>query len=98
MDELLPDEQLPQYTETTITSKKALLKEFARIREQGWVFDNAEDSPGIYCIAAPVFNRNHEVIAAISISGVELQMPKECIPQYSQWVREACQALSAKLV
>lgn len=98
IDELLPEEVLPRYTETTITSKKALMKEFARIREQGWVFDNAEDSPGIYCIAAPVFNRNKDVIAAISISGVELQMPKNCIPQYSQWVREACQSLSEKLV
>ncbi|APR31329.1 MULTISPECIES: IclR family transcriptional regulator [Citrobacter] len=98
IDELLPNEELPQYTDTTITSKKALMKEFAKIREQGWVFDNAEDSPGIYCIAAPVFNRNKEVIAAISISGVELQMPKDCIPQYSQWVREACQSLSEKLV
>lgn len=98
IDELLPEEVLPKYTETTITSKKALLEEFSRIRKQGWVFDNAEDSPGIYCIAAPVFNRNNDVVAAISISGVELQMPKDRIPQYSAWVLEACQALSAKLV
>lgn len=97
IDELLPDEQLPRYTDTTITSKKALMNEFARIREKGWVFDNAEDSPGIYCIAAPVFNSKNEVIAAISVSGVELQMPKECISQYSRWVREACQSLSEKL-
>ncbi len=60
------------------------------IREQGWAFDNAEDSPGIYCIAAPVFNRSREVIAAVSISGVELQMPKDRIPRYSVLVREAC--------
>ncbi len=97
IDELLPDEQLPRYTDTTITSKKMLMEEFARIREKGWVFDNAEDSPGIYCIAAPVFNRNNDVIAAISVSGVELQMPQDCIQQYSLWVCEACRALSAKL-
>lgn len=57
IDTLLPDEILPRYTDTTIISKTDLMKEFARIREQGWDFDNAEDSPGIYCIAAPFFNR-----------------------------------------
>lgn len=98
IDQLLPEERLPSFTATTITSKTLLMQEFARIREQGWAFDNAEDSPGIYCIAAPVFNRSREVIAAVSISGVELQMPEDCIPRYSVLVREACQALSAKLV
>lgn len=98
IDTLLPDEILPRYTDTTITQKSLLMQEFANIREQGWAFDNAEDSPGIYCIAAPVFNRAKEVVAAVSISGVEVQLPKERIPDYSVLVREACRALSARLV
>lgn len=97
MDTLMPDETLPRYTETTITRKSDLMQEFARIRERGWAFDNAEDSPGIYCIAAPVFNSSQEVVAAISISGVEVQLPKERIPDYSILVQKACQELSAKL-
>lgn len=96
--QMLPDEALPRFTDTTITSKTALMAELARIRERGWAFDNAEDSPGIFCIAAPVFNRNHQVIAAISISGVDLQMPRERIPEFSQRVQEACLALGAKLI
>ncbi len=98
IDELLPNEKLERYTDTTITSKTILMQELAKIREQGWAYDNAEDSPGIFCIAAPVFNHKNEVIAAVSISGVDLQMPKDRIPLYSQLVREACQTLAAKLV
>ena len=97
IDTLLPDETLPRYTDTTITCKSELMQEFAHIREQGWAFDNAEDSPGIYCIAAPVFNRAQEAVAAISVSGVEVQLPKERIPYYSSLVLEACQELSVKL-
>ena len=96
--QMLPDEVLPRFTDTTITSKTALMAELARIRERGWAFDNAEDSPGIFCIAAPVFNRNHQVIAAISISGVDLQMPQARIPEFSLRVQEACLALGAKLI
>ncbi|MCO0535687.1 IclR family transcriptional regulator [Escherichia coli] len=97
IDTLLPEETLPRFTQTTITRKSDLIQEFARIRERGWAFDNAEDSPGIYCIAAPVFNQTREVIAAISISGVEIQIPKEKIEYYSTLVLDACQELSAKL-
>lgn len=98
IDQLLPDETLPCLTDTTITDKAALMDEFVRIRERGWAYDNAEDSPGIYCIAAPVFNQKHNVVAAISISGVELQMPKNLIAHYSKLVLEACSSLSVKLV
>ena len=97
IDTLLPEETLPRFTQTTITRKSDLIQEFARIRERGWAFDNAEDSPGIYCIAAPVFNQTREVIAAISISGVEIQIPKEKIEYYSTLVLDACQELSEKL-
>ena len=98
IDELMPGEQLPRFTDTTITSKAELMKQFSIIRERGWAYDNAEDSPGIYCIAAPVFNRHHEVVAAVSISGVELQMPQERIPHFSELVREACRILTEKLI
>lgn len=85
IDTLLPEETLPRFTQTTITRKSDLIQEFARIRERGWAFDNAEDSPGIYCIAAPVFNQTREVIAAISISGVEIQIPKEKLNIIQLW-------------
>ncbi|MDO1715052.1 IclR family transcriptional regulator C-terminal domain-containing protein [Escherichia coli] len=48
-------------------------------------------------MAAPVFNQTREVIAAISISGVEIQIPKEKIEYYSTLVLDACQELSEKL-
>ncbi|WP_250552652.1 IclR family transcriptional regulator C-terminal domain-containing protein, partial [Escherichia coli] len=34
---------MPRFTQTTITRKSDLIQEFARIRERGWAFDNAED-------------------------------------------------------
>lgn len=97
IDQLIPEEKLTKYTDTTITSKKQLKKELAKIRTQGWAYDNQEDVQGVHCIAAPIFNKNNEPIAAISISGVLFQLPIDKIEKYSILVRKACQALTNKL-
>jgi len=94
IDDLLPEgEQLPRYTESTITSKIALKNELAQIRQRGWAYDDEEDSPGVRCIAAPVRDHQGRVIAAISISGVLFQLPKENLASLAAVVGHACQAL-----
>lgn len=97
IDQLIPEDKLTKYTETTITSKKQLKKELAKIRSQGWAYDNQEDVQGVHCIAAPIFNKNNEPIAAISISGVLFQLPIDKIEKYSILVCKACQAITNKL-
>lgn len=98
IDALLPTEELPRYTETTITKKSALMEELARIRSRGWAYDNEEDCSGVFCIAAPVFDHNNNVIAAISVSGVQLQLPQEKIAEISTLIMKACRELSAKML
>ena len=98
IDILLPDEYLPCYTETTITKKSELMAEFAKIRKTGWAYDNEEDCPGVFCIAAPVFDHKQNVIAAISVSGIQLQLPKEKIAEVAALLTSACHDLSAKML
>lgn len=97
IDALLPTEQLPAFTSQTITTRTALKAELDLIRRQGWAFDNQEDVDDVTCIAAPVFNKQHTVIAAISISGVRFQMPEEKIPEYAKDVMKAANMMSEKL-
>lgn len=56
-------------TENSIIQVDELLKETENIREQGWAFDNGEFDLGAQCIAAPIFNHNDEIIAALTVSG-----------------------------
>lgn len=98
IDALLPDENLPRYTEKTITKKSDLMTEFAKIRRKGWAYDDEEDCPGVFCIAAPVFDHKKQVIAAISVSGVQLQLPEDKIAETSILIMNACRDLSAKMM
>lgn len=97
IDELLPDDVFPAKTKTTITTKVALKKELEKVRDKGWAFDNSEDYEGVTCIAAPVFDHNNHVIAAISTSGVSFQMPIENIDIFANHVMTAASMLSNKI-
>ena len=53
------------------------VQKLARIRRQGWSYDNGEDYADVRCVAAPVFNANNELTAAISVVGTRLQINEE---------------------
>ncbi|MGH8546252.1 MAG: IclR family transcriptional regulator [Gammaproteobacteria bacterium] len=70
---------LKAYTQNTILNKDKLVEELRKIRKQGYALDNEELEIGLFCIAAPVRNHLGEVIAAISISGPGVRLPKSRI-------------------
>ncbi|MPN47386.1 Transcriptional repressor IclR [bioreactor metagenome] len=60
---------LPSYTANTIVSWDKLLQELEKIRQNGYAYDDEELEIGLTCVAGPIFSRNREAIAAISLSG-----------------------------
>lgn len=74
------------YTRRTITDPEAFRRELAATRSRGWAFDDAEGHDGVYCIAAPILNRDGRAVAAISASGVSVQIAADSIPALSDRV------------
>lgn len=66
---MLRKRPLIKLTPRTMASVPGLLKEFERIRLQGYALDDEESEIGARCVAAPIFNSERRPIAAISISG-----------------------------
>ncbi|HBC6427328.1 TPA: IclR family transcriptional regulator [Citrobacter amalonaticus] len=98
LDELLPPDQvLTRYTETTITDVDILKQELAGIRQRGWGYDNEEDSLGVRCIAVPIFNAEGKVVAALSVSGVALQIPDDKRETLAMQMMDASRRLSSML-
>lgn len=61
------DRPLARFTARTFAEKKRLQAELTRIRRQGWAQDKGEYAPSIHAFAAPVQNRDGQVIAALSV-------------------------------
>lgn len=79
LDEMVRQTGLQRRTEHTITDADALFSELALCRERGYATDDEECEMGVRCIAAPMFDMNQNVIAAISISGPVARMTPERI-------------------
>lgn len=60
---------LKAYTEKTIRTIDELMEHLEKVRRQGFAIDCGEHESEVNCVAAPVFDINGEVIAAISVSG-----------------------------
>jgi IclR family acetate operon transcriptional repressor len=61
---------LPPVTANTLTSLPELIADGEHVRDRGYAIDNQENEPLIRCIAAPVFDQQHEPVGAVSISTV----------------------------
>jgi DNA-binding IclR family transcriptional regulator len=59
---------LSRVTQYTIVSPSVLRKEIKQIAQTGVAYDREEASPGITCVAAPVFGGGNQLLAACSVS------------------------------
>ncbi len=65
---ILEEQTLNAYTPNTITAFEKLAIELEQIRKQGYAYDSEEVVLGLCCVAAPIYDLDRKVIAAISLS------------------------------
>lgn len=96
LEDVISKYHFQSYTANTIISPDALRRELKRIREQGYSEDCEESEVGLSCLAAPIYDREGGMVAAISISGATsaINTHKE---QKLSLLREAARRISAQL-
>lgn len=88
---------LRKMTPNTITDKDELFNEFRNIKSRGFATDNEEYTLGLYCIAAPIFDRRGNVKYAISTSGPVMRMSRKKIDDAINLVTHAARDISKEL-
>jgi DNA-binding IclR family transcriptional regulator len=71
-DRLLSHVVFEQYTDTTLADRDTLEAALTQVREQGWAVDNGEHDAYVMCVAAPIRDSRGRVIAALSITAIEV--------------------------
>ncbi|MDR2745486.1 MAG: IclR family transcriptional regulator [Desulfovibrio sp.] len=88
---------LEPMTKYTITDKKKLVRHLQEIKESALSVDNQEIELGLMCIAAPIFNADCAVAAAISVSAPTTRLSEERVKTLSNSLKEAAKSISRKL-
>ena len=91
---------LVAWTETTLSSPDALAVELAEVRRRKRALDHAELTPGLYCVAAPVFDDDEagisgtRAVAALSASAPDESALSRLEPLVTRVAISASRALA----
>ena len=94
---ILRDRGMKKRTPTTITNPARFLRELELVRERGHAFDDEENSAGVRCVAAPVFNAAGAVEAALNVTGTTQQVNRETLPRIIDAVKDSARRISTQL-
>ena len=95
---LFKDRLLRRLTANTIIDLDRLLEHLGDVAHQGFAVDNEELEEGVCCVAAPVRDYSHKVVAGIGLSGpVSRFSPERIQNELVPLVREAGTKVSKRL-
>ncbi|MGA2466083.1 MAG: IclR family transcriptional regulator [Thermodesulfobacteriota bacterium] len=69
LNSYLDQTDLVPYTTKTITQRGRLLRDLEKTRQKGYATDQEESVLGMSCIGAPIYGREGNLVASISLSG-----------------------------
>ncbi len=97
LDQVIQRRGLRGYTARTLTSPDAVRNHLAIVRQQGYSVDAGEHEDLIRCAAAPVFDHTEQVVGAISIAAVGVDIESPRFKEYVSLVRKCGRSISEAL-
>jgi DNA-binding IclR family transcriptional regulator len=88
---------LKRFTPRTLTDPRAVARELARVREQGYALSFGELEDHLVAIGMPIRGRNGDAVAAVSISGPDTRFTADKLPGLLRTGLETCARISARL-
>jgi len=88
---------MPARTERTITDPVALLRDLELSAVRGYTIDDEEDTEGVFCVGAGVYDRTGGCVAAVSGTGLKLNRPTWRLDELGVAIREAADKVTVAL-
>ncbi len=97
LDEWLRTHELAAHSSETLTDPDALRADLAVVRERGYATNHRESSPEFASAAAPVYDGERRVIAALAVSGPAYRISRERVATLGEAAVEAAVEISRNL-
>ena len=88
---------LEKFTDKTLAVPDKLFAELDAIRVRGWAIDDEERTPGMRCIAAPIYNEHGEAFAGLSVSGPTVRVSDERVGELGPMVKRAAEEITKSI-
>lgn len=84
-------------TDKTLENVDQLLAELDTVRQQHYAEDNEEQEPGLYCVAAPIYDRFGNIVYGVSISFPTMRFDSKRKSFYVNLLQQAGKNISEQL-
>lgn len=95
--ELALEAGMPARTPLTIIDVDVLLRDLAITEARGYAIDDEEDTEGVFCVGAAVYDRSGTCVAAISGTGLKLNRPSWRMDELGVALRDAADTITVAL-
>jgi DNA-binding IclR family transcriptional regulator len=85
------------FNERTISSPEKMMEALEDVRKKGYAWDMAEETEGMHCVGAPIFDHRHRPIAAIWITGPSSRIRSENMDEIGADIRQHADVISDNL-
>lgn len=96
-EEYLKNVELVPYAKGTITDMNQLRHSISEARNVGYTISYSELEDFTAAVAVPIFDHTGNVVAGISIAGIERNYQEDNLPQFIEKIKIASAELSTKL-
>nr|AGF93146.1 transcriptional regulator, IclR family [uncultured organism] len=97
INRILSEESLTKHTDSTITDRDELDEELESIRDQGFATDQGEHEEEISCIASPIFNHEHDIEAAVSVTIPSMRFNQDKVKEIAPVLKESAGVISRNI-
>ncbi|WP_240136442.1 IclR family transcriptional regulator [Streptomyces sp. MUM 178J] len=94
---LMAQSGMKKVTSHTITAKTKLERNLTEIRERGYAWAMEELELGLHAIAAPIRNRDGEIVAAVSASGPSYRLTEERLHELAPVLVKGAEEISHRI-
>lgn len=84
-------------TPKTIMTPAKYLKEIEKVKTFGFAIDNEENSSGVRCVAAPVFDAQGQIVAALGTSATTTQLNEDNLPKIVKLIQQSGLNISGQM-
>ena len=84
-------------TERTITDPAALLRDLELSTVRGYTIDDEEDTEGVFCVGAAIYDRTGGCVAAVSGTALKLNRPTWRLDELGFAIRDAADQITRAL-
>ena len=96
-DRIIKTLRFEKYTSSTISDLKAFKNHLKRIRRQGYAIDDSETRKQLNGLAAPIFNADGHIAAAIAITAYRSKLNTANDPELTQYLLDKTLFISRQL-